>query len=238
MRSEVLKLHAELKTAHKERFDVAEKLHVARNAKEMLAELSQELQGAQLSVDEVENRKRAAEVALQHAREENSQLEETLQAQQERMRNVNVELDEFRQRRVEEAALDCADDFFYTSKSVLRSACYRFRSGVRSRFRLSKIYSSVHSAYASHLKTTCWSNWRHYIARRYLMHVNTRRRRVETLALCMQQWKVFAALEKLFTQCRRKKWMKSVFRAWKKDAQESAFDSWAVVATNELHQLP
>jgi hypothetical protein len=237
MRGEVLKLHTELKNAHKERFNIAEKLQLARNSKQMLSELNVELQGAHLTVEEIERRKREAESALEHAREENSQLEEVLRSQQEEILGVHNELDAYRKRRIEEQALDLADDFFYTNKTVLRAAYYRFRAGVQKRFKLTKISSAVASVYGSQLKVMYFRYWCGFIHRCRIIHSNDAHRRVERLKQCLQQWKVFAALEKFFKQSHRKVLLRRVFRAWRTEARETAFDNWALVATKELHTL-
>lgn len=237
MRGEVVKLHVELKNAHRERFNIAEKLQLARNSKQLLVELNHELHGAQLTVEEIEIRKREAEAALMQAREENAHLEEALRSQEEMLHGVNNELDEFRKRRLEEQALDLADDFFYTNKTVLRAAYYRFRAGVQKRFKLSRIHCAVQSVYSWHLKVTYFRTWCGFMGRKHIMHTNLAHRRYEQLTLCMQQWKLYTVLEKLFTKSRRRLLLSKIFKAWRSEARESAYDKWALKATTQLHTL-
>lgn len=237
MREEVFKLHKELRAAHQERFNIAEKLQLARNSKQLLVELNQELEGAQLSIEEVARRKMEAEEALLHAKEENTQLEEVLRAQTERMKGVHVELDQFRQRRLDEQALDLADDFFYTNKTILRAAYYRFRSGVQKRFKLNRIHTTVSAVYHRHTKAFFFRSWCGFIHRKHIMYRNQAHRREESLVQCMQRWKVFTVLEKFFQRSRRKQVLKRCFSAWKADAQEVAYEKWAVIATKELHLM-
>jgi ribosomal protein S20 len=73
--------------------------------------------------------------------------------------------------------------------------------------------------------------------RKHIMHRNQAHRRAERLALCVQQWKVFAALEKFFKRSRRKQLLKRIFTAWRADARETAYEKWALQATQELHTL-
>lgn len=237
MRGEVQKLHTELKNAHRERYSIAEKLQLARNSKQMLAELNVELQGAQLTVEEIEARKRDAENALLYAKEENSHLEEVLRSQQEEILGAHSELEAYRKRQLEEKALDLADDFFYTNKAVLRAAYYRFRAGVQQRFKLSKISTAVKSVYGAQLKVLYFKQWCGYLHRCQVMHLNQSRRRIEYLQKCLQQWKVYAALEKYFKQSHKRVLLRRVFRAWRAEARETALDNWALVATKELHTL-
>lgn len=237
MRGEVVKLHVELKNAHRERFNIAEKLQLARNSKQMLAELNHELHGAQLTVEEIEIRKREAEASLMQAREDNAHLEEALRTQEEMLHGVNNELDEFRRRRLEEQALDLADDFFYTNKAVLRAAYYRFRAGVQQRFKLSRIHSAVKSVYGWHLKVNYFRSWCAFLGRKRVMYTNQAHRRHEQLVLCMQQWKLYTVLEKLFTRSHRRLMLSRTFKAWRTEARESAYDKWALLATKELHTL-
>lgn len=129
MRDEILKLHEELKTVHKERFSIAEKLQLALNSKEMLAQVNRDLQDTHASVEEIERRKREAEKELIQARTENSHLEKALQSQVERLQGVHTELDEYRKRKLEDDTLDIADNFFYSNRTILRAAYYRFRTG-------------------------------------------------------------------------------------------------------------
>jgi hypothetical protein len=174
---------------------------------------------------------------LHQAIEDNVHLEEAVRAKQEQLIDVNVELDEYRRRRREEQSLDRADDFFFSNKAILRAAYYRFRTGVQSRFRLSRIHSSISNAYAALLTKLCWNNWRHYMSRRYVMHANVARRRKETLAMCVQQWKVFAALEKYFTQAHRTLLLRHTFTGWRQYAQELSFDRDAANKIAGLHVL-
>eukprot|EP01032_Pedospumella_encystans_P007766 gene7766-9274_t len=237
MRGEVSKLHIELKNAHRERYNIAEKLQLARNSKQMLAELNLELQGAQLTVEEIERRKRDAENALLHAKEENSHLEEVLRSQQEEILGAHSELDAYRKRQVEEQALDLADDFFYTNKAVLRAAYYRFRAGVQKRFKLTRIASAMSSAYHAQLKHMYFQKLCAFLHRCRVAHLNVSRRRRESLTQCMVQWKVYAALEKYFKQSHRRVLLRRVFRAWRTEARETAYENWALLATQELHVL-
>jgi multidrug efflux pump subunit AcrA (membrane-fusion protein) len=237
MREEVLKLHTELKVAHQERYNIAEKLQLARNSKQMLVELNQELKGAQLTAEEVARRKQEAEEALSQAKEENAHLEQVLRSQVQHMAGVNQELDDYRRRRLDEQALDLADDFFYTNKTILRAAYYRFRSGVQKRFKLNRISEAVSNTFRWHLKVSSFRSWCGFMHRKSIMRRNQARRRMEKLALCLQQWKVFAALEKYFKRSRRKQLLKRVFTAWRDDAKESAYERWAERATQELHTL-
>ncbi|KAJ1416474.1 hypothetical protein B484DRAFT_154676 [Ochromonadaceae sp. CCMP2298] len=236
MRGEVLRLHGELKHVHKERYQVAEKLLLARNSKSLLADLQRDLRETQLSAEEVEARKAEAETALLLARQESSSLAEALSSQAQQMQGVHGELEGYRQRQAEEQSLDLADSFFASNRAVLRAAYFRFRTGVQGRFRLSRIHSALERVYRRHLQRTVLDLWAHYLKRRQMMHRSRGHRRREALGLCLAQWQVFAALERLFSQARRRLVLQRCFRGWRAGAQEGRFEGWAVRAGGELRR--
>lgn len=76
-----------------------------------------------------------------------------------------------------------------------------------------------------------------FLHRCRVARLNVARRRREVLNQCMVQWKVYAALEKYFKQSHRRVLLRRVFRAWRTEARDTAYENWALVATKELHVL-
>ena len=70
MREHVHGLNDELRRAHKERYVLAERLSTALSSKKMLDDLTKELSDAELTTQEVEQRKREAEDHLHRVKRE------------------------------------------------------------------------------------------------------------------------------------------------------------------------
>ena len=237
MRQHVLQLHNELKVAHKERFLMAEKLATARDSKQMLDTLRGELHTFQVDLDDTERIRADAEEALAEAKNENFVLESALHDQVKKMQGVHNQLDDYRLQQQEIMAYDAADEFFSTSKVVLKSAYSRFRTAIQLKCRHKKIFDVFHAIYSQHLKQICIRGWCLYMERmRYLKRCQ-RNRNHDRVMICMVRWKLYTALEKTFTKAHTRLIAGRVFRAWAKETKNSKYDSWALEVTAELQDF-
>lgn len=237
MRSEVGRLQSELRSVYKERQQLAEQLLLARNSKDMMRQLSSELQERAPALQELRQRKLEAEQQLLAAQAENEGLEVTLREQLQQMRGVHDELEALRRQKEEDAALEVADEFFSSSRTVLRSAYQRFKRGVQQRYRMECISGSIRRVYCSYLQRQVWELWRYYCSKRRFMRSCQQRRRTERLQLCVRRWKLHTALERLFGRARRRLLLRRNLRAWRAAAAEQRYDAWALQATQHLQDL-
>jgi len=69
------------------------------------------------------------------------------------------------------------------------------------------------------------------------MHSHTIKRRQESLTNCINQWKLYAALEIQFNKANRNLIIKKIFHAWKYYTKDIVYDKWAMIVTNDLHKM-
>ena len=136
MGQEILRLHDNIRVLDGERRELAEKLVLSKNSRELIRKLNEDLGDITISTAEMSRIKADAEKELKRAKVENSTLEESLKEHAMRLERLHGQLDEQRAVQREIDGLDAADDFFQTNKVVLRAAYKRFREGIQKRFRL------------------------------------------------------------------------------------------------------
>lgn len=231
MKERVVKLNEELRTAQKERYQLLEKLELARNSKKMLNDLAKELEEAQVSVEEIQRRKADAEKELRQAKVDRESLEEILNENVEKLHGYEDVLEQYRNREAEDAAADRADDFYFTNRSILKAAYHRFRDGVMKRARCNRIHRALQDVYHKQAKVSSWTNWKAFLFRKKFMHRSQRRRGFEIICLCFKRWKVFSALERYCVQSARRKLLVSCLEQWKAHSSEQRFESWAATTT-------
>jgi hypothetical protein len=249
VKEQVHKLHAGLMRAHQERSALASKLELAHKSKELMTQITKDLKSAQLTAAEAERVRVEAEMALSSARAENDVNQELLQRKVDTMQTLHWQLDESfgspsslsvatgKLRRHDEVeSLERAEEFWATSRAVLKSAYRRFSAGVGRRLRLVQIRRVLERVRAGHLTSQSMLLWRGYVLRRRFMHMMDVKRMVEMLALVLGHWKVHAVVERLCRGSKRRRLMKGVFRAWAGEARSERFDAWALSATQRFEQ--
>lgn len=203
-KEQIHKLNEQLREVHKERYLLAEKLFFARDSKQLIQNLSRDLEEDQVGAEEMAKRRKEAEAALQTAAEERKQMEDDLLEKMQKIKGYEDLLDCYRLQGRELQSLETADHFFHSNKTVLKAAYHRFKQGVKRRLRLCKIQTVLADIYKSYLKRCHWRLWMAHVYRSGIMKRNQARRRRELLILSFTRMKVFAALGKLFKRSRRK----------------------------------
>jgi len=244
VKEQVHKLHVGLWRVHQERSALASKLELAHNSKELMTQISKDLKSAQLTAAEAERVRVEAEMVLSSARAENDVNQELLQRKVDTMQSLHWQLDESpfgsssssSYRHDEMESLERAEEFWTTSRAVLKSAYRRFCVGVGQRLRLGQIRRVLERVRCGHLTTQSMLLWRGYVRRRRFMHVMDVKRMVELLALVLGHWKVHAVVERLCRGSKRRRLLKRVFRAWASEARTERFDAWALTATQRFEQ--
>jgi len=247
VKDQVHKLHSDLWKVYQERSVLASKLELAQNSKELLSQLHKELKSAQLHVSDAERLRLEAEFALSSARAENDMHDEMLQRKVDTMQSLHWQLDDSGfgasdgrggsgRRHDELESLERAEEFWSTSRAVLRSAYARFRSSVVKRLRLSRLRRVLESVRFHHLHQMVFSLWRGYVHRRRFMHVMDMQRAVQLLARCLGHWKVHSAVERLAVSSRRRHVLTRIFRAWAREASTQRFEQWASVVLLDFGQ--
>ena len=236
VKDQVQKLHGELWRVYQERSALASKLELAQNSKELLGQIGRELKSAQLSVAEENRLRLEAELALSSARAENDMHDEMLQRKADTMQSLHWQLDDSARRHDEFESLDRAEDFFSTSRAVLRSAYVRFKASVVGRLRLTRLRRILETVRARHLWRHTWGLWVGYVQRRRFMHMMDMTRTVQLLARCLSHWKIHSAVERLAAASRRRQLLRKVFCAWAREASSQRFEQWAGVVTDRFRQ--
>ena len=227
MREHVHGLNDELRRAHKERYVLAERLSTALSSKKMLDDLSKELADAELTTSEMEQRKREAEEHLHRVKRERQRYEETLKEKLHEMTEFEDDLDRFRSLQKEEDAIDKADDFFFTNKTVLKAAYGRFRGAVKERMRHTRIQTYFKSMYSKHLKTSCFQLWLSFLHRKHVMKHNQNKRKRELLRQCWMSWKVSHSIDKYSKYKQRHYLLTTCFQMWQSYTKDCQYDTWA-----------
>jgi predicted nucleic acid-binding Zn-ribbon protein len=235
MQQQMHQLHSELRELHAERTDLAHKLQHTNNANELLRQLDADIQHLQVENTNAESLRKQAEVELQRANLERVKLATQLERTHEELEGRHTQLDTHRALRQEEESLQRAEEFFYTSKSVLKAAYSRFRASVCRDMRLSRIRTVFVKVYAQHLKREHLNLWKMYVYRRRIMHANTRTRELECRDECFDNWKVFTMLEKLRKSVSRKHMLAKIFGAWKRFHKEETWERSSTFKVCPLH---
>lgn len=237
MREHVNRINEELRRAHKERYELAERLELARNSKQMLQDLQREFSEGQINHEELHRRKEEAERELSQARKDREEMEDSLKIRVGQLQEYEDILDQYRTRQKEEEAFERAEDFFFSNKVVLRAAYQRFREGVRKRMRCSNIQQRLTSFYHAHLKRSTWGLWQGFLERKQVMNGAVERRRDELIKLTFARWKVYSALEKLCRGARRRLLLTKTLQTWKTFTVDSLFENQAEEKTTQWKVL-
>jgi ligand-binding sensor domain-containing protein len=94
MKQYVAGLQGELRTANKERMELAEKLSMVRNSRELLQKINDEMGNVQLSAEDSRRLRFEAERELERAKAENASLEDELHQQVEKLQVMHLTLEE------------------------------------------------------------------------------------------------------------------------------------------------
>lgn len=223
-------LYQELISVHRERFSLFQRLKMARNSENVLKLLAEEQQLAKNTRDDEDGLRRESELLLYQSKHENSALEERLKTYLDRLSNSHQELEDLRHIRVEEENEALADHFRVHSKVVLRVAYARFLKSVRLRIRGSKIGHALLTVYLASIKRRTWRSWQEFLKRKVFMKNSIQCRGKEICRVLFARWKVYAALEKHFTNSRRCKLLKISFQSWCQNVAVIHWDKWSTEA--------
>jgi len=227
-------LHRELFALHRERFRLATALKDARDSATILRELQGEHMTVGREAAEVDKLRLQAQRVLLRAQDENKALEDDLETQLQQMHSAHAMLEDLRSRRQEDQFDETADEFWWTSKSVLRSAYRRFRRGIAPRLRGRRTAAVMRRVFEKVEKGNAWNAWRAFIHRRRVMHRADIRRAKEVAVLCVAAWKTHVVLERHFALCFRRRALVATFRAWRDDVRDR---HWEVATHKKLTQF-
>ncbi|RYH26003.1 hypothetical protein EON65_15075 [archaeon] len=227
MRTKVAQLNEELRVAQKERFLLLQKLDLAKNSKKMMDDLSRELEEAQVTVEEMQRRKKNAEQELKRATLERENLEETLHSQVKKMHSYEDLLSIYENKKIEEDAIDKAEEYFFSSRTILKAAYGRFKQGVIRRQREHEIQRILSKIRREIMYRHILTHWKTYMHRVRIMRKNTTKRNRDLLMLFFKQWKLDMALERVSSQSRRRQLIYSCFARWKTELSVWKRANWA-----------
>lgn len=236
LRDQMKTLHEEMRSLHDKRADLAERLTLARTSKDLIKKLQQDLAPLNIKKEKAIKLEVEAQQALILAREENHKINNDLQEELERLKNIHYELDDHRSREYEEEAETIAIDYWFTSPFVLKRVFNRFKQGIGRLVRLEFIQGIFERTRNLQIKGSCLLLWKNYVHRRRYMHGAIERRGYEVLTLCMQRWKLYSVLQRHFHTSRRKHLLTRIIRLWKEATSVSKWESWAIETKNNFQQ--
>ena len=217
LREHVGLLHRELYALHRERFRLAAKLREARDSATILEELKSERFNIKEEASAVDRLRREAEYALERSREDNKAIEDELETQLSQMKTAHSMLDRLREQRQEDDVDEKADEFWWTSRSILRGAYTRFRKQLIPVMRGKRVSTVMKHIFNRHIKARAYDLWSDFINRRRFMHASDVRRAHEMVPLCMAQWKLYTAVGRYYRKVHEKAITRVTLEAWKEE---------------------
>lgn len=228
MKGYVSLLHTDIEAMNRERKELAEKVALARDSKALLQQIHKSLGNVKFSHDEMVRIHQHAEQSLHAVGTENRVLEDSLHKKVGEMQLMRWKLDENENREKYEAMLTTADQFWRTSRVVLRNAFHRFMDGVEKRLRLSDVYRSLHSMYLRHLKEKHFELYKEFMSRKRVMWRAQRRRAGEALLYYFMKLKLNRVLGTVHSRARRRVLLRKCFLGWKQEYNDEKFERWSV----------
>jgi hypothetical protein len=231
MKKQVTSLHLELTQLYGERLELKDKLLAARTVQDTLKRIEEEQEDARAFLLNEDQLLAQAEGAFKMARDEECQLEESLQQEEGRLEVFLDSLEELRLIKLEEDASARADSFYATSRAVLKSAYSRFYSSVKLRLRFNRNLTISKLFRLSQVRRRCWARWLAYLYRHRFMVRCIESRQLETKVILFSRWKVYSALERHFRRMRRRRLLRMVFDLIRAHRDACRWQRWALTAS-------
>lgn len=224
LRDHVGLLHRELYALHRERFRLAAKLREARDSASILEELKSERFNIKEEASAVDRLRREAEYALERSREDNKAIEDELETQLSQMKTAHSMLDRLREQRQEDDVDEKADEFWWTSRSILRGAYKRFRKQLIPVMRGKRVSTVMKHIFNRHIKARAYNLWSNFMERRRFMHASDVRRAHEMVPLCLAQWKLYTAVGRYYRKVHEKAITRVTLESWKEEIDRRRWD--------------